>query len=151
MDGRLDWPDEILAKLDFVTASIHSGFTQPREQIMRRLTGAMRNPYVRSIGHPSGRLLTRRDPYDLDIDELASAAAETGTFLEINASPDRLDLSAHAARRAVSLGATLVICSDAHHPDDFANLKLAVWEGRRGWLEATQVANTRPWERLFIP
>jgi DNA polymerase (family 10) len=145
VDGNLDWPDDILARLDFVTASIHSGFSQPRDQIMRRLTGAMRNPYVRSIGHPTGRLLTRRDPYDVDIDELAAVAVETGTFLEVNASRDRLDLSAPAIRHVVALGATLVVCSDAHHPDDFANLKFAIWEGRRGWLEARRVANTRPW------
>ena len=145
VDGTLDWPDDILAKLDYVTASIHSGFGQPRDQITCRLTGAMRNPYVRSIGHPTGRLLTRRDSYDVDIDELAAVAVETGTFLEINASPDRLDLSAPMSRRAVDLGATLVVCSDAHHPDDFANLKLAIWEGRRGWLEAKRVANTGPW------
>ena len=137
--------DEILAKLDFVTASIHSGFSQPRAQIMKRLTGAMRNPYVRSIGHPTGRLLTRREPYDVDVDELAAVAIETGTFLEINASADRLDLPSQAIRRVAELGASLVICSDAHHPDDFANLKLAVWEARRGWLTAAQVANTRPW------
>ncbi len=145
VDGRLDWPDDILAKLDFVTASIHSGFGQQRDQIMSRLVGAMRNPYVRSIGHPTGRLLTRRDSYDVDIDRLAAVAAETGTFLEINASPHRLDLSAPMVRRALELEVTLVVCSDAHHPADFANLKLAVWEGRRGWLETTRVANTRPW------
>jgi DNA polymerase (family 10) len=145
VDGRLDWPDEVLARLDFVTASIHSGFTQPREQIMKRLLGAMRNPFVRSIGHPTGRLLTRREPYDVDLDELAAVAVETGTFLEVNASTDRLDLSAAAIRRVVELGATLVVCSDAHHPDDFANLRLAVGEARRGWLTAKRVANTRPW------
>jgi DNA polymerase (family 10) len=145
VDGRLDWPDEILAKLDFVTASIHSGFGQPRELIMRRLTDAMRNPHVRSIGHPTGRLLTRREPYDVDMDELAAVAVETGTFLEVNASSDRLDLSATSIRRVVEAGATLVVCSDAHHPDDFANLRLAIGEARRGWLSAERVANTRPW------
>jgi DNA polymerase (family 10) len=145
IDGRLDWPDEILQRLDFVTASIHSGFSQPRDQIMGRLAGAMRNPYVRSIGHPTGRLLTRRDPYDVDFDQLAAVAVETGTFLEINASCDRLDLSAPAIRRVVELGATLVVCSDAHHPDDFGNLKFAIWEARRGWLEPGRVANTRSW------
>lgn len=148
VDGRLDWPDDILAKLDFVTASIHSGFTQPREQIMQRLRGAMHNPFVRSIGHPTGRLLTRRDAYEVDVDELAAVAVATGTFLEVNGSSDRLDLSAPMIRRAAGLGATLVISSDAHHPDDFANLGGAVWEARRGWLEAAQVANTRPWKDI---
>ena len=143
-DGRLDLPDETLAQLDFVTASIHSGFTQPQAQIMKRLTNAMENPYVRSIGHPTGRLLGRREPYDVDLEELARIAVETGTFLEINASYDRLDLSAPAVRRAVELGAKIVICTDAHHPTDFDNLKYAVWEGRRGWLEAKDVMNTQP-------
>ncbi|HEY5529288.1 MAG TPA: DNA polymerase/3'-5' exonuclease PolX [Thermoleophilia bacterium] len=143
-DGRLDLPDESLAQLDFVTASIHSAFSQPRAQIMKRMTNAMQNPYVRSIGHPTGRLLGRREPYDVDLDELARLAAETGTFLEINASYDRLDLSGPAVRRAVELGAKIVICTDAHYPTDFDNLKYAIWEGRRGWLEAKDVVNTRP-------
>ena len=91
-DGRLDLPDDVLARLDFVTASIHSGFGQPQAKIMERLTGAMRNPHVRSIGHPTGRLLGRRDPYEVDLETLARVAAETGTYLEINGSPDRLDL-----------------------------------------------------------
>jgi DNA polymerase (family 10) len=148
VDGRLDWPDKILAKLDFVTASIHTGFAQPREQIMRRLTGAMQNPHVRSIAHPTGVLLTRREPYEIDLDELARVAAQTGTYLEINASCERLDLSAPAARRAVELGATIVICSDAHRPTEFGNLQCGIWEARRGWLEAGQVANTGPWSYL---
>ncbi len=144
-DGRLDLPDDVLARLDFVTASIHSGFGQPQEKIMERLTGAMRNPHVRSIGHPSGRLLGRRDPYDIDVDMLARVAAETGTYLEINGSPDRLDLTAAAARRAVALGVTVVVCSDAHDPGDFENLRYGVGEARRGWLRAADVANARPW------
>jgi DNA polymerase (family 10) len=144
-DGRLDLPDDILARLDFVTASIHSGFSQSRGQIMERLSSAMRNPHVRSIGHPSGRLLGRRDPYEVDIETLARAAAETGTYLEINGSPDRLDLTAPAARRAAALGATMVICSDAHSPADFENLRFGVGEARRGWLRAADVVNTRPW------
>jgi DNA polymerase (family 10) len=147
-DGHLDLPDEILAHLDFVTASIHSGFGQSQEQIMERLLSAMRNPYVRSIGHPSGRLLGRREPYDVDVEVLARAAAETNTYLEINGSPDRLDLTASAARRAKALGATLVVCSDAHSPADFVNLKFGIGEARRGWICATDVANTQPWDIL---
>jgi DNA polymerase (family 10) len=144
-DGRLDLPDDVLDRLDFVTASIHSGFSQPQAKIMERLTGAMRNPHVRSIGHPSGRLIGRRDAYQVDIDMLARVAAETGAYLEINGSPDRLDLTAQAARRAVALGATVVVCSDAHSPGDFENLRFGVEEARRGWLRAADVANTRPW------
>jgi DNA polymerase (family X) len=144
-DGRLDLPDDILARLDFVTASIHSGFGQTRAKIMERLESAMRNPYVRSIGHPSGRLLGRRDPYEVDVETLARVAAETKTYLEINGSPDRLDLTAPAARRAAALGATMVVCSDAHSPGDFENLRFGIQEARRGWLRAPDVANTRPW------
>jgi DNA polymerase (family 10) len=147
-DGRLDLPDDALARLDFVTASIHSGFSQSSAQIMERIVGAMRNPFVRSLAHPSGRLLGRREPYELDIDMLARVAAETGTFLEINASPDRLDLAAPAARRAVALGARVVICSDAHAPSDFDNLRWAIGEARRGWLTAKDVANTETWEAI---
>jgi len=147
-DGRLDLPDDVLASLDFVTASIHSGFNQPPAQIMDRILGAMRNPHVRSIAHPSGRLIGRREGYEIDIDTLARVAAETGTFLEINGSADRLDLTAPAARRAASLGAKMVVCSDAHTPGDFDNLGWGVGEARRGWLTGNDVANTGTWESI---
>ena len=147
-DGRLDLPDEVLAKLDFVTASIHSGFNQPPAQIMDRIIGAMRNPHVRSIAHPSGRLIGRREPYELDIETLARIAAQTGTFLEINGSADRLDLVAPAARRAASLGARMVVCSDAHAPGDFENLRWGIGEARRGWLTKADVANAGGWEGI---
>ena len=150
-DGRLDLPDDVLAHLDFVTASIHSGFAQPKERLMERILGAMRNPHVRSIAHPSGRLIERRPAYELDLEVLALVAAETGTYLEINGSPDRLDLRAQAARRAAALGATLVICSDAHRPGEFDNLRHGVGEARRGWLRAADIANCRPWEQIKRP
>jgi DNA polymerase (family 10) len=147
-DGRLDLPDGILAKLDFVTASIHSAFSQPKEKLMERIIGAMRNPYVRSVAHPTGRLLGRREGYEIDLETLARVAAETGTYLEINGSPDRLDLNARSVRRAVALGATVVICSDSHRTGEFENLRHGVGEARRGWLRAADVANCRPWEAL---
>jgi DNA polymerase (family 10) len=149
-DGRLDLPDDVLAQLDFVTASIHSGFSQPPAQIMDRLTRAMRNPLVRSIAHPSGRLIGRRDPYEVDIEVLARVAAETGTLLEINGSPDRLDLAAPAARRAAALGARLVVSSDAHATGDFDNLRWGIGEARRGWLTRADVANAGPWEEVGV-
>ncbi len=149
-DGRLDLPDDVLAQLDFVTASIHSGFSQPPAQIMDRLTRAMRNPFVRSIAHPSGRLIGRRDPYEVDIEVLARVAAETGTLLEINGSPDRLDLAAPAARRAAALGARLVVSSDAHATGDFDNLRWGIGEARRGWLTRADVANAGPWEEVGV-
>ncbi len=147
-DGRLDLPDDVLARLDFVTASIHSGFSQPPAQIMERIIGAMRNPYVRSVAHPSGRLIGRREPYEIDIEVLARVAVQNGTFLEINGSPDRLDLTAAAARRAATLGARMVICSDAHDPGDFDNLRWGIGEARRGWLTADDVANSGDWETI---
>ncbi len=147
-DGRLDLPDETLARLDFVTASIHSGFSQPPARIMERIVGAMRNPCVRSVAHPSGRLINRREGYEIDIDLLARVAAETGTFLEINGFPDRLDLTAQAARRAAALGARMVVCSDAHSPGDFENLRWGVGEARRGWLTKADLANTGAWESI---
>jgi DNA polymerase (family 10) len=103
---------------------------------------------VRSIAHPSGRLLGRRDGYEIDLDTLARVAVETGTFLEINGSPDRLDLNAQCARRAVALGATVVICSDSHRTGEFENLRRGIAEARRGWLRAVDVANCRQWEDL---
>jgi|LSQX01.1.fsa_nt_gb DNA polymerase (family 10) len=147
-DGRLDLPDDALARLDYVTASIHSGFGQPQEKIMERLTKAMRNPHVRAVGHPTGRLIGRREPYEVDVEALAQLAVETGTYLEINGSPDRLDLTAEAARRAVALGAVVVICSDAHSPGDFENLRFGIQEARRGWLQTRDVANTLPWDEM---
>jgi DNA polymerase (family 10) len=147
-DGRIDLPDEVLARLDFVTASIHSGFSQPSAVIMERILGAMRNPYVRSIAHPSGRLIGRREGYEIDVDALARVAADTGTFLEINGSPDRLDLAAPAARRAAALGARVVVCSDAHAPREFDNLRWGVGEARRGWLTVGDVGNAEAWEMI---
>jgi DNA polymerase (family X) len=147
-DGRLDLPDDILARLDFVTASIHSGFSQTKDKLMERIVGAMRNPCVRSIAHPSGRLLGRRDGYEIDLDTLAQVAVETGTYLEINGSPDRLDLNAQSARRAVALGATVVISSDSHRTGEFENLRQGVAEARRGWLRALDIANCRPWDAI---
>ena len=143
-DGSLDLPDEVLARLDYVTASIHSGFQQSLEQIMFRLSSAVENPHVRAISHPTGRLLGRRDAYPVDIDHLAALAAETGTFLEINASYNRLDLSDVHARRARDRGVKLVICSDAHSPGGLQLLRYGVGEARRAWLEARDVINTLP-------
>jgi DNA polymerase (family 10) len=147
-DGRIDLPDEILRQLDFVTASIHSGFKQSPAQIMQRLISALENPWVDAIGHPTGRLLGRREPYEIDIDLLARRAFETGTFLELNASYDRLDLRAGHARRAKELGARLVISSDAHSPHGFDLLPYGIGEARRGWLEPADVANTRPFSEF---
>ena len=147
-DGRLDFPDDILAQLDFVTASIHSGFQESVERIMERLAAAAENPHIDAIGHPTGRILGRRDPYPVDIERLVDLAAATNTLLEINASYHRLDLCAAHARLATQHGATLVICSDAHSPADFQMLRFGVDEARRGWVDADEVANCLPVEEF---
>jgi DNA polymerase (family 10) len=147
-DGSLDMEDELLAELDWVMASIHSGFSASREELTRRLLAAMENPHVDCIGHPTGRKLNKRSPYELDLDAVFAAAVETGTFLEINSQPDRLDLKDTHARAAAEAGAGIVISTDAHRVHELANLELGVSQARRGWLTAEQVVNTRPWREV---
>lgn len=149
-EGGLALPDEVLAALDIVVASPHIKLRQPLEQATERLLRAMRNPHVDVIGHPTGRLLGGREGAEIDIEALGRAAAETGTLLELNSGPDRLDLDAAAVRRVLELGATLVINSDAHHPDNLAWMRLGVLTARRGWATAEQVANTWSLERLRV-
>jgi len=141
-DGSLDLPDASLESLDFVTVSIHSGFTQERQRIMERLTAAMEKPYVRSIGHPTGRLINRRDAYEVDMDKLIATASRTGTALEINSHYWRLDLCDVHARAAQEAGVRLVINSDAHAPEDAGNLRYGVATARRGWVGRETVLNT---------
>ena len=143
-DGTLGLADEVLATLDVVVASIHTGLRQDRETITERCLKAVRNPHVDILGHPSGRLIGRREPSDIDLERVLQACAETGTIVEINAHPARLDLSAVYARRAVELGCTLVINCDAHSVDDIGLLPYGVHTARRGWLTAADVINTRP-------
>jgi DNA polymerase (family X) len=144
-DGSLDMPDDVLAELDWVVASIHSGFDKPREELTRRITTAMENPHVDSIGHPTGRKLNRRDAYEIDFEAVLERAVETGTFLEINSQPDRLDLIDTHARAAAEAGVQIVISTDAHRLHELENLRLGVAQARRGWLTADQVVNARLW------
>ncbi|HEY3314274.1 MAG TPA: DNA polymerase/3'-5' exonuclease PolX [Bacillota bacterium] len=145
-DGRLDLPDDALRELDFVTASVHSGFRQTIEQMTERVRQAMKNPHVDSIGHPTGRLIGRREPYEIDLEKVIEGARETGTFLEMSASPDRLDLSDLNARRAKELGVKLVINTDAHDPRRLDEMIFGVHNARRAWLELPDVVNAQPWE-----
>ena len=147
-DGSLDMPDEVLAERDWVMASIHSGFDGPRERLTERLVAAMENPYVDCIGHPTGRKINRRTPYDLDFERVLEKAVETGTFLEINAQPDRLDLADTNARAAAEAGVRIVISTDAHRIHELDNLELGVAQARRGWLTREQVVNTRSWAQV---
>jgi len=147
-DGSLDVDDGSLAGLDWVMASVHSGFDGPREELTKRLVAAMENPNVDCIGHPTGRKLNKRAPYDLDLDAVFAAAVETGTFLEINAQPDRLDLRDSHAVAAVAAGVKIVISTDAHRVHELANLELGVFQARRGWLTKADVVNTRTWPQV---
>ena len=147
-DGSLDMDDESLAGLDWVMASIHSGFDGPRDELTKRLVSAMENPNVDCIGHPTGRKLNKRTPYELDLDAVFAAAVETGTFLEINAQPDRLDLRDSHARAAVQAGVKIVVSTDAHRLHELANLELGVFQARRGWLTKDDVVNTRTWPQV---
>jgi DNA polymerase (family 10) len=141
-DGSLDYPDEVLRELDVVIASIHSGFRQPKAQITARIVAAMRNPFVSIIAHPTGRLIGERDAYEVDMDEVLRVARESGTALEINSYPLRLDLSDSYARRAMEMGISLVINSDVHVISQFDNIHYGVSVARRGWLEKGDVLNT---------
>lgn len=148
-DGTLDFPDEILAQLDFVIASLHYSLRQERSVITRRLLNAIENPHVNLIGHPCGQMIEQRPPANLDMDAVFAAAARTGTALEINANPQRLDLEARYARRAVELGIPLSINSDAHGADQMDNLPYGILTARRGWVQAKDVINAWPQERLL--
>jgi len=141
--GGLDLPDDVLAQADWVVASLHYGQNQPRERITARIIEAIDNPYVSVIGHPTGRLLNKRPPYDVDIEAVIAAAARTGTFLEINANPWRLDLNEHHAAAAKKAGVKIVISTDAHSTRGFDVMRCGVLQARRAGLEAGDIANTR--------
>jgi DNA polymerase (family 10) len=141
-DGHLDYPDEVLAELDVVIASLHTGLRQPREQVTARLLNAIRSPHVDIIVHPRGQMIPNRDPADLDMDAVFAAAQETGTVLEINANPTRLDLDDAHAQRAVQLGIKLAINTDAHSASDFDVLPFGITTARRGWVRPGDVINT---------
>ncbi len=148
-DGSLDYPDEVLAELDFVIASLHTSLSQPREQVMARLLNALRNPHVDMIAHPTGRLLPDRAGADLDMDVVLETAVSTRTILEINANPERLDLRDSHVRRAIALGAKIAINTDAHHPDQFAFRHFGVAVAQRGWATAESIVNTWPVEQFL--
>ena len=143
-DGELGLPDEVLATLDVVVASIHSGLRQDRQRITERCLKAVYNPNVDILGHPTGRLLGRRSPSEIDLERVLKACAETGTAVEINANPERLDLSSEHARLAVSLGCSIVINSDAHSIGQLDLMRYGIHTARRAWLCADDVLNTKP-------
>lgn len=146
--GKMDYPDNVLAELDFVVGSIHSGFSQPEAQITKRLVTAMRNPYVTIIGHPTGRLIGQREPYALDFAAVLKAAKETGTALEMNASPQRLDLTDTMARQAHQAGVMLAICTDSHAKEHLDYMTLGVGRARRAWATKHSLLNCLPLKQL---
>ena len=148
-DGTLDYPDEVLAQLDIVIASLHVSLRQPREQVTQRMLNTIRNPHVDIIGHPTGRMIPNREGADLDMDAVLAEAAKQGVALEINAHPSRLDLDDIYARRAAELGILLCINTDAHSASDFDMLFFGVATARRGWIKPNDVINTWETQRLL--
>jgi DNA polymerase (family 10) len=146
-DGSLDYDDDLLDRLDWVIASVHTSFRDDREFMTERLLAAIENPLVDCIGHLTGRLLNQRDPYPVDIEALVRAAAEHDTAMEINGNPRRRDLSDVHARLAAEAGVQIALTTDAHDPAHFDYMEYAVATARRAWLGPDQVLNTRPWPR----
>lgn len=148
-DGRLDYPDEILKQFDIVLASVHSRMTQPAEEMTARLLKALENPYVRILGHPTGRQILKRDPFVFDIERVFEKARELGVIMEVNANPERLDLNDHNVRLAANKHMKVIISTDAHHPSHFRFMRFGVMTARRGWMEKKNVLNTLPPEKLL--
>ena len=147
-DGSLDYPDELLAELDWVIASVHSSFRMSADVMTDRIVRAIEHPLVDAIGHLSGRKLERRAPYSFDLERVIDAAARAGTMLEINSNPDRRDLSDLHARAAAAAGIPIVINSDAHRVGGFEVARYGIATARRAWLTAAQVVNTGPWSAI---
>ena len=146
--GGMDLPDDVLAQADWVNASVHYGQKQPRQQITDRILGAIENPHVSIIAHPTGRLINRREPYDVDLDAVFAAAKKHGKLLELNANPHRLDLNDVYCAAARQHGIPIVISTDAHAPEELSVLRYGILQARRGGLTKADVANTRPWAQL---
>ncbi|MFW6006774.1 MAG: DNA polymerase/3'-5' exonuclease PolX [Halanaerobiales bacterium] len=142
-DGSLDLPDSVLKELDLVVGAIHYNFKLSRKEQTERVLKAMENPYLNIIAHPSGRLIGRRKPYEIDLKEVIGEAKNKGCILEINASPSRLDLSSTFSKIAKEIGVKMAISTDAHSGNEFDNIRFGIAEARRGWVEAQDVVNTR--------
>ncbi len=148
-DGTLDYSNDLLKQFDIVLASVHSRMNMPADEMTTRLLRALENPYVRILGHPTGRLILRRDPFLFDIEKVFAAAKKFGVILEINAAPERLDLSDRHVRLARDRGMKVVISTDAHDPQHFKLMRYGVSTARRGWMEKSGVLNTLPPEKLL--
>ena len=145
LDGSLDYPEDLVAELDWVVASVHTSFNVSEKDMTARVVTAIEDPNVDCIGHLTGRLINRREPYGVDVEAVAEAAARTNTMIEINGNPNRRDLSDRHARLAADAGVRIVLNTDAHGVDTLDNMAYAVATARRAWLTKTDVANTRTW------
>ena len=148
-DGKLDYPDSLLKQFDVVLASIHSRMNMPAEEMTARILKAMENPYVRILGHPTGRHLLKRDAFQFDTERVFEAARKRGVILELNGNPERLDLCDRHVKLARDRGMKLIISTDAHHPDHLAFMQYGVTTARRGWMEKKDILNTSPPEKLL--
>jgi DNA polymerase (family 10) len=148
-DGKLDLPNEVLAELDIVVASIHSFMSMERAEVTERMLAAIDNPYVQIIGHPTGRLLLRRDAMAYDVERILDAAARHGVVMECNAAPDRLDLKDAYLRMAKERGVRIVISTDAHSIKNLELMRYGVQMARRGWIEKKDVVNALPLEKML--
>ena len=148
-DGALDYEPEVLARLDWVIASVHTSFRISPKRMTERVIAAIENPQVDCIGHLTGRLIGKREPYEIDVEAVAAAAAEHRTLIEINGNPNRRDLSEAHARLARDAGVKIVVNTDAHGVDTLANMQYGIATARRAWLTKADVANTRTWKQLL--
>ncbi len=144
-DGSLDYSDELLERLDWVVASVHTSFRMNRPKMTARMIAAVEHPLVDCLGHPSGRMLLRREGYDFDIEAVAAAAAAAGTMIEINGNPNRRDLSEQNARVVADAGVKICLNTDAHRISTLDNMRYGIATARRAWLTKAEIANTRPW------
>jgi len=148
-EGRLDYSDSLLKQFDIVLVSVHSRMTQPGEEMTERLLKALENPYVRIMGHPTGRQVLKRDPFNFDLERVLSAAKRLGVILELNGNPERLDLCDRHVKLARDKGMKLIISTDAHHPEHLKFMRYGVMTARRGWMEKSRILNTYPPEKLL--
>ncbi len=147
-DGSPDYPDDLLAELDWVIASVHTSFAMPRREMTARMVAAVEHPLVDALGHPTGRKIEKRRPYEVDMEKVIEAAARAGTMIEINGSPNRRDLNDVHARAAAEAGVRILVNSDAHSTTEFDQLRYGIATARRAWLAAENVANTRTWKEF---
>jgi len=148
-DGSIDIENEALKKLDYVIAGVHSNFKMEKVKMTERIIRAIKNPNVDIISHPTGRLIKRRDEYEIDLDKILRVAKETGTILEINSYPERLDLNDQNIRRAKEAGVKMIINTDAHHKNQMRFIEYGIAQARRGWAEKKDIINTQSLEKLL--